>query len=81
MASLVRASQASPRPAILLITHLVPDPKTGRDVLVVSHGVDLRTERTVVTDNEPISAYKAHGAFFHDGMGEWCLPDTSSPAH
>lgn len=80
MASLARAPQASPRPAVLLVTHLVPDPKTGRDVLVVSHGVDLRTDRPVITDNEPLSAYKASGAFFHEGMGEWCLPEATRPA-
>jgi hypothetical protein len=60
--------------AILLVTFTEKNPKTGRVETRVSHGVDLGTDRPVVTDNETIDVYERMGARFDKDMGEWVLP-------
>jgi hypothetical protein len=66
--------------AILLVTFTETNPKTGRKETRVSHGVDLDTDRAVVTDNETIDVFERIGARFNEAMGEWVLPSTRKAA-
>lgn len=56
---------------ILVITVKVRNERTGREELVVSHGVDARTDRTVILPCEPPERI---GAVFMAEIGEYVLP-------
>jgi hypothetical protein len=66
-------------PKIMLITVREKNKRTGEEELVVSHGIDLETEKTIITSNEPPQFM---GAKFDHDMGEWVLdvPDVRKPA-
>lgn len=57
---------------IILITEMETDPKTGRERLIVSHGINTRTDRVVILPNEPPTTL---GATIDPVTGEWTLDD------
>lgn len=61
--------------AMMLITMQERNARTGRMETIVSHGVDLDTDKTVITDSETIEVWKTRGAVFDTNMGEWVYRD------
>ena len=55
---------------IIVITTKERNPRTGREQVVVSHGIDMDTDRTVILPCEPPEAL---GAVFNPEMGEYVL--------
>lgn len=60
---------------IIVITCKERNLKTGRDELVVSHGVDESTGRSVVL---PCEHPQVLGAVWDASIGEFVLPDESA---
>lgn len=61
--------------ALMLVTFRERNSRTGRMETLVSHGVDLDTDKTVITDSETIEVWKTRGAVFDHNMGEWVYRD------
>jgi hypothetical protein len=59
-----------------LITYREENPRTGRIEELVSHGINLATDRMLITSND---RPEDMGAFFDNEVGEWIL-DESRPA-
>ena len=59
--------------AMMLVTCRERDERTGLVETLVSHGVDLDTGKTVVTDGETLACWKIRGATFDKDMGEWII--------
>lgn len=55
---------------IVVITTKERNPRTGREQVVVSHGIDLATDQTVIL---PCETPEALGAVFNPEMGEYIL--------
>lgn len=55
---------------ILLITYTETNNRTGRKETLVSHGVNLKTDKAVVLPQE---TPQSMGARFDRDMGEWLL--------
>jgi hypothetical protein len=61
---------------IALITYRKENPRTGHIEELVSHGINLATDRMVITSNDRPADMDA---FFDNEVGEWIL-DESRPA-
>ena len=59
---------------ILVITTTEHNDTTGRDEIIASHGVNLRTEENVIL---PCEHPKDLGAHFSKTYNEWVIPEIS----
>lgn len=59
--------------AMILITYREKNRRTGRMETRVSHGVCLNSGRDIITDNETIDTYIAHGAKMNQDIGEYVM--------
>lgn len=63
---------------IILITYKHRNPKTNREEIYVSHGVEFHSMRNVVLSTDPLSYYiRECGALYDENLG-WILPDVTN---
>jgi len=61
---------------IILITCEEWNEKRQKSEILVSHGIDTKTDMHIVMSCEPLSYYIRHNnATFNDRLGEWTICD------